>query len=231
MLSIFQFAAFPGTLLTGLVAGGAIAATARRYSSRSSHLSPFVGGTDKAAAVSTSFDLPNIESAEVSPLTGPARIRGGRIPLPESVANLTPDDEPALVSVNAFVDRLAALTLDQWLDVGHRLVTDHETLALRSTSWAIMDATIADRRLGVAAWHVRDAVETTAYLASDAASRLSRRERRLFAGAHAAAEDAALAVLVREHLSLEDFAVLCKPFASPAESALSAARARVRSRR
>jgi hypothetical protein len=180
MLSIFQFAAFPGTLLTGLVAGGAIAARARR--------------------------------------------RGGRIPLPESVANLTPNDEPALSSVDAFVDRLAELTLDQWLDVGHRLVTNQETLALRSTSWAIMDATIADRRLGLAAWHARDAVETMAYVASAAAPRLSRRDRRLFAAAHAAAEDATLAVLVRGHLSPQDFAVLCAPFDSTATFGFSSRR-------
>ena len=210
MLSIFHFVTFPGTLLTGLVAGGAIAATARRYSPRSSHSSHFVGGKDKASFV-----------------FGPAGIRGGRIPLPECVANLTPNDEPALLSVDAFVDRLAELTLDQWFDVGHRLVTNHETLALRSTSWAIMNATIADRRLGLAAWHARDAVETMAYLTSEAAPRLSPRARRLFAAAHAAAEDAALAVLVREHLPPEDFAVLCAPFDSTAASGGSVARARV----
>jgi hypothetical protein len=207
MLSIFQLVAFPGTLLTGLVAGGAIAVTARRYSVRSSHLSHFVGGKDKAPFL---FDR--------------AGIRGGRVPLPESVANLTPNDEPALLSVDAFVDRLAELTLDQWLDVGHRLVTNQETLALRSTSWAIMDATIADRRLGLVAWQARDAVETMAYLASAAAPRLSRRERRLFAAAHAAAEDAALAVLAREHLPREDFAVLCAPFDSTAKFKFSSRR-------
>jgi len=139
---------------------------------------------------------------------------GRRLPLPESVANLTSADEPALLLTNAFVDRLADLMPTQWLDVGDRLVTNQDAFALRSTSRAIMDATIADRRLGLAAWRVRDAVETIAYLANHAAPGLARGDRRLFAAAHAAAEDAALAVLTREHLAAEYFAGLSAPFAS-----------------
>ncbi len=77
-----------------------------------------------------------------------------------------------------------------------------------------MNASVAHNGLGLAAWHVRDAVETIAFLKSRNNPNLSRSDRRVFAAAHAAAEDAALATLTRQHLSAQDFAVLCAPFAA-----------------
>ena len=45
----------------------------------------------------------------------PKRMRVGRLPLPQRVTDLTPEDEPALADVNIYVDRLAELPLDSWL--------------------------------------------------------------------------------------------------------------------
>jgi len=141
------------------------------------------------------------------------RIRIGRLRLPRQVAELTPDDEPALAAVNAFADRLAELPLSEWLAVGRTLVEDPSIYAHRETPYAILETTVNDRRLGVAAWYVRDAIETSAYYASQPMKRWTSAERRAFAAAHAAAEEAALAILARVHLGAEDFAALCAPFA------------------
>jgi hypothetical protein len=206
MLGILQLATSPVSILTGLLAGGAIGASARRP--RGSGTADVVGASRSTQSAAKGFALSPTSEILV------ARPRGGRLPLPESVATLTPTDEPALLLVNAFVDRLSDLTLAEWLDVGRRVMADQDALARRSTSWAIMDATIAHRQLGLAAWYVRDAVETVAYLANYSAVRPPRSHRRIFAAAHGSAEDAALAVLVREHLSAEDFTTLCAPFAT-----------------
>jgi hypothetical protein len=140
-----------------------------------------------------------------------SRASRGHPPLSQSLVQLAPADDHALSLANAFVDRLAEFTPAQWLDVGRHVVTNHETVALHARARAIMDATIANRSLGLAAWHVRDAVETIAYLASHCGPNLSRQQRRHFAAARAGAEDAALAVLTREHLAPEEFAALCSP--------------------
>ena len=141
------------------------------------------------------------------------RIRTGRLPLPRQVAELTPDDQPSLAAVNAFADRLAELPVLAWLTVGRTLVDDPSTYALRETPYAILEATINNRGLAVAAWYARDAIETSAYYASRSILKWTSKERRAFAAAHAVAEDAALAFLAQEHLSAEDFAALCGPFA------------------
>lgn len=141
------------------------------------------------------------------------RRRTGRLPLPQRVADLTAGDEPTLDRVNAFVDRLAELPVATWLEIGRTLAGDLEAQAARSTARAILDATLADRELGLAAWYAKDAVETSAFLASHSAGRLSSADRRAFAGAHGAAEVAALALLAEDHLSAEDFTALYFPFA------------------
>lgn len=181
-LPLFASFASPSSLIAGLVAGGAIGAGASRAVQRT------------ATAKNES------------------RPRGGRLPLPASVAELTEQDVPALESANAFLDRLGELPLSEWLDIGRAIETDRNALAQRSTAWVILDATIADRQLSVAAWYVRDAVETVAFLARNSGPKLSRTDRRAFAGAQGAAEEAALAVLARAHLSAQDFDALCAPF-------------------
>src|SRR5262249_53708815 len=76
-----------------------------------------------------------------------------------------------------------------------------------------VEAAIVSQRLNLAAWSVRDAVETVVYLTNHAAGRLSRADRRVLVAAHSAVEDAALALLVAEHLPRTDIAQLCAPFA------------------
>jgi hypothetical protein len=142
------------------------------------------------------------------------RMRTGRLPLPRQVAELTPDDQPALAAVNAFADRLAELPVLAWLIVGRTLVDNPSIYAQRETPYAILEATLNNRGLAVVAWYVRDAIETSAYYASHSIVKWTSKERRAFAAAHAAAEDAALAILAQEHLSAEDFAALCAPFAN-----------------
>ena len=141
-------------------------------------------------------------------------MRTGRLRLPRQVAELTPDDQPSLAAVNAFADRLAELPVLAWLTVGRTLIDNPSTYALRETPYAILEATINNRGLSVTAWYVRDAIETSAYYASHAIVKWTSKERRAFAAAHAAAEDAALALLAREHLRAADFAALSAPFAA-----------------
>jgi hypothetical protein len=138
-------------------------------------------------------------------------MRTGRLRLPEEVAGLTPDDVPTLSAVDGFADRLAEEPLATWLSIGGSIV-DTPSNPLRSTSFAILEATINAGGLAVAAWYVRDAIDTSAYYASPPLRRWTARERRCFAAAHAAAEEAALALLARDLLSADDFGTLCTPF-------------------
>ena len=142
------------------------------------------------------------------------RMRTGRLPLPQRVADLTPADEPALAAVNAFADRLADLPASAWLAVGRSVMANGSFYAERATPFAILEATINDRGLAVAAWYVRDAIETSAFYATHSVVRWKSSERRAFAAAHGAAEEAALAILAQSFLSSEDYATLCGPFAS-----------------
>lgn len=142
------------------------------------------------------------------------RVRVGRLQLPQRVADLTPEDEPGLADVDVFVDRLAELPIDVWLDVGRSLLGHNSTVGQRATAFAILEATIGAYGLGLAAWYTRDAVETSAFLASKSVSRWTSEGRCTFAAAHAAAEDAALAVLARDKLAARDFALLVAPYAS-----------------
>jgi hypothetical protein len=116
--------------------------------------------------------------------------------------------------VNAFADRLAELPVLAWLTVGRTLIDDPSAYAPRETPYAILEATINNQGLAVAAWYVRDAIDTSAYYASHSILKWTSKERRAFAAAHAAAEDAALAILARPHLGDEDAAALCAPFSA-----------------
>jgi hypothetical protein len=137
------------------------------------------------------------------------RRRGGRPVVPPRP--LRSVDGLSVSQVAPFVDGLGVLTLEEWLDIGRVILADRDGLSSRVTAWVILEATIADRRLDVAAWYVRDAVETMAYLARRTAP-LSRSERRLFMAAHGGAEEAALAVMAREHMAVLDFEALVAPF-------------------
>jgi hypothetical protein len=141
------------------------------------------------------------------------RMKAGRLPLPQRVTELTPADEPGLAPVDTFADEMSALPVEKWLEVGRTLVADEAAASRRATAIAALEATIDRRGLGVTAWYVRDAVDTGAYLASHAVPRWTSADRRIFAAAHGAAEDAALALLARDHVAPADFEVLFAPFA------------------
>jgi hypothetical protein len=119
-------------------------------------------------------------------------------------------------SSNAFVDGLAELAIADWLDIGCRMQDDDVFAVERHAARARLEAALESGRLALAAWHVRDAVETVAYLACDGARCLSPTSQRHLALARAAAEDAALTMLVGDELSCEDRGILCAAF-NPAE--------------
>jgi hypothetical protein len=77
---------------------------------------------------------------------------------------------------------------------------------------ALLEATIATHGLGIAAWYARDAVATSALLATSGVPRRTASERRAIAAARGAAEVAALALLARDTLPPTDLATLCAPF-------------------
>ena len=140
------------------------------------------------------------------------RVRTGRLPLPQRVTHLTPDDEPALGPVNEFADRLADFPVDEWLAIGRGLLTDRDHHASRAMSYATLESMLNDHGLAIAAWYVRDAVETSAYYATHSTRYWNSSGRRAFAAAHGAAEEAALALLARESLPAEDFELLSAPY-------------------
>jgi hypothetical protein len=139
-----------------------------------------------------------------------------RLPLPEDGAEVRADDQHALELLDVFVDRLAELPLEGWLSIGRDLAAS-DTLPVRQLAWVEVDTAIADRQLAMAAWYVRDAIETTVCLASRQASCWSREQRWWLASTHGAAEAAALALLARHYTSDECRRTLCAPFARQLE--------------
>jgi hypothetical protein len=130
-------------------------------------------------------------------------------------------DQPSgvgLDAVQSFAQRLADLPTWAWLEVGHTLLRDRSSQGARAAAAALLGATINGRGLAVAAWYACDAIETSAFYASRVRS-WAPSERRAFAAARAAAEDAALALLAREFLPDGDRAVLAAPFKSLAREA------------
>jgi hypothetical protein len=69
--------------------------------------------------------------------------------------------------------------------------------------------------LGIRAWYVRDAVDTTAFVVSRSMSPWSREGRRDFAAAQEAADAAALALLAEAYLDRAIVGVLYAPFMPP----------------
>lgn len=141
------------------------------------------------------------------------RLRTGRLPLPERLLAIRQIEDPDLGRVNAFVDRLSELPRETWVAVGRRLAENVELQGRRATARLLLDAAIADRGLSLAAWYVKDAVETSAFLAARTAVGMTRSERRAFACAHGAAEVCALALLTERSLPVSDFETLYRPFA------------------
>jgi len=122
--------------------------------------------------------------------------------------------------VDSFAERLAHLPTPAWLAVGHSLLRDVSSHAPRATASALLVATINGRGLAIAAWYACDAIETSAFYASRVRG-WRPADRRAFATAYAAAEDAALALLAREFLPTSHCAMLCEPFEPLARGALN----------
>jgi len=133
----------------------------------------------------------------VTALPSASRSRPRSDPTPHAARAV---EQAAVAEVNAFVDWLAALPLSAWLEVGRAISGNREQIAARGLAWEFLQDAIAEHDLQVAAWFVRDAVETAAFLASHSVRRWSPGERRVFAAAHGGAEAAALSLLGRSFL-------------------------------
>jgi hypothetical protein len=147
------------------------------------------------------------------------------IAFPDSISSspgplADPSSGVALDAAQSFVERLADLPALAWLEVGRALLRDRSSNTPRVTACAMLAATIKGRGLAVAAWYACDAIETSAFYASRA-KRWTPSERRALAAAHAAAEDAALALLARQFVPAADCATLVAPFEPLAREALS----------
>jgi hypothetical protein len=82
---------------------------------------------------------------------------------------------------------------------------------------ARVETAIAGHTLDVAAWFIRDFVETAAQIVRPHAVRRSRRAQSRLALTLAAAQWAALAVATEQWLAPGDRALLCAPFANDAQ--------------
>ena len=213
-LSFFALPASVGTA-AAFVAGGAAGAALMRFRrSRGVVAGLSLVDGDIVIPPSSRDAVSRQSSAAVvpdSPMLA-RRMRTGRLPVPQRGTQLTAADEPALALVNAFVDRLAELSVQEWLEIGRARVADRDLAGRRATAFAVLEATVGARDLGVAAWYTRDAVETSSFLATCAVRRWTSAERRMFAAAQAVAEDAALALLAHDELPSAEFETLLTPF-------------------
>ncbi len=131
-----------------------------------------------------------------------------------------PDDrsesaERSLACAVRFVGTLAEMPYAEWIEIGHRAATHGPERDACAASALLVDAVIADQRLGFAAWLLSDTIDTAAFLAlhePGAPSRPPPRDRRRFAAARSAAERAARAILVAEHLDTGEIAALTTDF-------------------
>lgn len=139
--------------------------------------------------------------------------RARRLGLPRDFAARMASTEPAFEAVHTFVDRLTDLPLDSWLEVGRTVLTDiggpH-----RARAFMLVSAAIAEHGLAVDAWYVRDAVETSVCIACAGHGCWTGDDRIAFAAAHGAAGAAALALLARQYISVDDMHALSDPFAN-----------------
>jgi hypothetical protein len=141
----------------------------------------------------------------------------GWLPATPEGADFTADQVPAIVSANAFIDALAELPLATWLDIGRSLADGRPNSAARDAARASLTTAIHDCELDVAAWYVRDAVETCACLVFSVARTCSTHDRCAFDAARGAANDCALGFLAREGLASESLRALSAPFARAIE--------------
>lgn len=212
-----------GPLALSFVVGGAVGVAVTLVTSRRRPIIATAENVDVPSAWPPVISTASPSAARAAAPDLDTRVRTGRLPLPQQVVDLGACGEPGVARANAFADWLAALPVETWIDVGHGLIADGESIGARSMACAMLDTAIADRGLAIAAWYARDTVETSAFLASCAKQRWSSKERRAFARAHGAAEKTALALLAKSYLPTSEVACLCSPFAAitSADSILS----------
>ena len=117
--------------------------------------------------------------------------------------------------VERWLDRLAQLSLDEWLRIADRCSGAHQAPLPLSRACRRVERIIAGQGLEFTAWLVRDVVETATYHVRLAATRRPRGVRARVAVARMAAEWAALAKACRPWLSPEEHDLLCAPFLEP----------------
>lgn len=119
------------------------------------------------------------------------------------------------VSLEPWLDALAALPLDAWLRAGERCAQrDHAALAMTRACVRI-EKVLAAHDLVVTAWFVRDAVETATWHVRRQAARQPRRVRAQLAVARMAAEWSALAIATQAWLDPDDLDALLGVFERP----------------
>lgn len=141
------------------------------------------------------------------------QLRMAVVALPPPSRGVAARTETDLDGVTAFLDGLFELPLASWLAIGRALIADRQGLAVRQAAWSDVEDAIGTYNLAVAAWHVRDALETVVGLVSRPVPGWSRDERCQFAAAHGAGEAAALALRARAHVRHDIVRILCSPFA------------------
>jgi hypothetical protein len=141
---------------------------------------------------------------------GSSRVRSNRLAQRPRIP-CVPFDKLAFERVNDFVDRIAALPVASWLEIGRSIICGAPSTAQRSCARTALEKAIASHELSVTAWFICDAVETSAFIASYGHPHRST-ERRRFAAAQRAAEESALAMLVKPLLDVASFAILTAPF-------------------
>jgi hypothetical protein len=110
-----------------------------------------------------------------------------------------------------WLDSLADLTVDEWIDIAHHSsIRDARDLA---SACARVDRAIVAHELEVTAWFIRDLVETAVQPGRSPTLRRSRHARSQLAVARSAAEWAALALAMEHWLAPSDRALLWAPFA------------------
>jgi hypothetical protein len=111
-----------------------------------------------------------------------------------------------------WLEKLAALTLDEWRSIGRQCMVDDAASTARSEPMPSIHAVALRRELGATAWFVLDLVETATHRVRGDAARTSRAAERELARAVAAAEAAALAIAARERLPTPVYQTLRAPF-------------------
>jgi len=115
-------------------------------------------------------------------------------------------------AIECWLDTLNDLSLEDWISVAHAISSDTSVLSRRSSARRAITTLIAEHRLDIAVWFIRDLVATARFRASQLAARVPRRDRHDVARAADQAEWAVLAIATETWLPSADRDLLCAPF-------------------